>query len=290
MMQDAAAAAAEIADVLRVEELDTDMYRGQPTLGVSGRVFGGQVIAQALAAAAGSVGSGKEGHSLHAYFMRPGDPAHPILYRVARDFDGGSFANRRVVATQGGKAILNLTASFHKPEKGFAHEAQIPEASEPDSSPTMEEILMSKDLPLPDFVRNRFSAFDLRLGDTRYDSASGNATQSGWLRIPDAFAGDAIGPRVALAYVSDFGLISTALAAHDMTFFAPEMQVASLDHAVWFHQTPPIAEWLLYTMTSPWSGAARGFAHGSIYDRSGTRIASVAQEGLMRHRPRDRAG
>lgn len=283
-------AVAKIADVLRIEELDTDLYRGQPTLGVSGRVFGGQVIAQALAAAAGSVESGNEGHSLHAYFLRPGDPARPILYRVARDFDGRSFANRRVVAMQGGKAILNLTASFHRPEEGFAHEARIPDATDPETCPTMEQVLSGQGATLPDFMRSRLAAFDLRLGNARYDPASGNAIQSGWLRIPQDFEGDATGPRVALAYVSDFGLISTAMVAHDVPFFSSEIQGASLDHAVWFHQTPPIGEWLLYTMTSPWSGAARGFAHGSIYDRSGARIASVAQEGLIRHRPRDAAG
>lgn len=288
MTHDPDAAASEIADVLCIEELDTDLYRGQPTTGIVGRVFGGQVIAQALAAAAGSVGSGKEGHSLHAYFLRPGDPAHPILYRVARDFDGGSFANRRVVAMQGGKAILNLTASFHRPEGGLSHATKMPDTKAPESSPTMEQALSAQGAALPNFIRSRLAAFDLRVGDVRYDPEAGTAVQHGWLRIPEAFAGDATSPRVALAYVSDFGLISTAMVAHEIPFFAPEIQGASLDHAMWFHATPPTGEWLLYTMTSPWSGAARGFAHGSIYDRSGTRIASVAQEGLIRHRPCDK--
>nr|WP_156840417.1 acyl-CoA thioesterase II [Novosphingobium aquimarinum] len=283
-MNDAAAASAEIADVLRIEELDTDLCRSQPTLGVSGRVFGGQVIAQALTAAARSVESEKVAHSLHAYFLRAGDPARPILYRVARDFDGGSFANRRVVAMQGGKAILNLTASFHLPEEGLSHQARMPEASDPETCPTMEQVLSGQGASVPNFLRSRFAAFDLRLGSAEYDRNTGTAVQSGWLRIPEDFAGDATGPRVALAYVSDFGLISTAMVAHDLYFFSPQIQGASLDHVVWFHRTPPIGEWLLYTMTSPWSGSARGVAHGSIYDRAGARIASVAQEGLIRNR------
>jgi acyl-CoA thioesterase II len=283
------ASAGEIAKILGIEELDTDLFRSRPTPGISGRVFGGQVIAQALAAAAGSVGSGKEGHSLHAYFLRPGDPAFPILYRVARDFDGGSFANRRVVAMQGGKAILNLTASFQRPEGGLSHTTRMPDANAPESSPTMEQVL-GQGVDLTDSMRSRFSAFDLRLGDVQFDPDTGTAVQHGWLRIPETFAGNATTPRVALAYASDFGLISTAMVAHEISFLSPEIQGASLDHAMWFHQTPPTGEWLLYTMTSPWSGSARGFAHGSIYDRSGTRIASVAQEGLIRHRPRDDTG
>lgn len=275
---------ADVPEVLRIEELDTDLYRGHPAPAATGRVFGGQVIAQALAAATGSLEVEKDAHSLHAYFLRPGNPAQPILYRVARDFDGGSFANRRVVAMQGGKAILNFTASFHKQEGGLSHAATMPEASDPETAPTMAQVIASDGVRTSDFAQVHLDAFDLRVGGSHFDPATRQAVQHGWLRLPESLAHGSTGTRVALAYISDFGLIATPLVAHGRSLFETGIQTASLDHAMWFHAAPPVGEWLLYTMTSPWSGAARAFAHGSIYSRSGQRIASVAQEGLVRYR------
>ncbi|PEQ13865.1 acyl-CoA thioesterase II [Novosphingobium sp. PC22D] len=278
---------AQIADLLDVEELDADLYRGAATDGLGGRVFGGQAIAQALAAAGRTVGEDRPAHSLHGYFLRAGDASRPIIFRVERDFDGRSFANRRVVAQQDGKAILNLTASFQHREDGLEHAARMPELPGPEQAMPMRDALQSQGARIPDFIADRFEAFDLVAGgiSSGRKNESGLARQHGWFRIPEVFGASAATSRVALAYVSDFGLISTAIVPHKMAFFSPEIQGASLDHALWFHRTPPVGEWLLYLMESPWSGQGRGFARGAIYDRSGQLVADVAQEGLIRYRP-----
>ncbi len=277
----------DLRSLLTIEELDTDLYRGASSAEGPGRVFGGQVVAQALAAAARSMAEGKPAHSLHAYFMRAGDTTRPIIYRVLRDFDGGSFANRRVVAMQGGVPILNLAASFHRPEQGFAHAAAMPQVAPPEACPDLADALAAAGHPMPPFLLERLAAFDVRPGPpspigTGTSDGRGMPSQFLWFRLARPTETDATMARVVLAYASDFALLATAMLPHSVSLFTPGLQVASLDHAVWFHATPKPDDWLLYCMDSPWSGHARGFTRGAIFDRSGTMVASVAQEGLCR--------
>lgn len=283
MADKGAAAVEELRRLLLVEELDTDLFRGAACAEAPGRVFGGQVIAQALAAAAQGGREGHQAHSLHAYFLRAGDTMRPIIYRVLRDFDGGSFSNRRVVAMQGGQPILNLAASFQRPEEGFAHAARMPEALPPEQLPRMAAALEASGAPLPPALQDRLAAFDVRPGPPSPHGSDGPA-QYLWLRLAAPMAPDAALQRIVLAYASDFALVTTAVLPHPVRFFSPELQAASLDHAVWFHETPPVDDWLLYAMDSPWAGHARGFARGQIFDRTGRLVASVAQEGLTRLR------
>ncbi len=273
---------ADLHALVAVEEIDTDLYRGAPAAEGPGRVFGGQVVAQALAAAARGVGDERQAHSLHAYFLRAGDTTRPIVYRVIRDFDGGSFANRRVVAMQGGKPILNLAASFHRREEGFAHAAAMPRVPGPEQCPDFVTALAAAGQKFPQAMLERLAAFEIRPGPPA-DDRSGTPRQFLWFRLaaPMAAADEAL-KRVVLTYASDFALVGTAVLPHSPDFFSPTLQVASLDHAVWFHSTPPVDDWLLYAMDSPWAGHGRGFARGTIYDRGGALVASIAQEGLCR--------
>lgn len=289
-MTDPVAGVAELRALLDVEEIDTDLFRGAPAAEGPGRVFGGQVVAQALAAAARGINEGglndgdrpeRQAHSLHAYFLRAGDTTRPIIYRVLRDFDGGSFANRRVVAMQGGTPILNLAASFHRKEEGFAHATPMPQVPAPERCPEFAAALAAIGQKFPQAMMERLAAFEIRPGSpAKHDDDT--PRQFLWFRLAAPMESDDALKRAVLAYASDFALVSTAVLPHSKTFFTPGLQVASLDHAMWFHSTPPIDDWLLYSMDSPWAGHARGFARGAIYDRSGALVASVAQEGLAR--------
>lgn len=287
-MNDPDQPAAELKHLLTLEELDTDLYRGVSQAGAIGRMFGGQVVAQALAAATASIGEDKVAHSLHAYFLRAGDNAKPVIFRVIRDFDGGSFANRRVVALQDGKPILNLATSFQRPEPGLAHSVALPSLPGPEQTILVRDLLKRSGAQVPEAIANLLAAFDLRAGIPDREGTGGSSGQDGlprqhsWLRLDPT-----LGPelaRIALAFASDFGLISTAILPHGIQWFSPDVQGASLDHAMWFHDDPPLGEWLLYAMDSPWSGKGRGFSRGSVFDRSGRLIASMAQEGMMRYR------
>ncbi|TDW67405.1 acyl-CoA thioesterase-2 [Novosphingobium sp. PhB55] len=283
MSEDARRAVEELRDLLNVEEIDTGIFRGAASAEEMGRVYGGQVVAQALAAAARGVDPERQAHSLHAYFLRAGDSARPIIYRVLPDFDGGSFSNRRVVAMQGGKPILNLAASFHRPEEGLSHAVPMPDVPAPDECPDFRDALAAAGQKLPSFLLDRLAAFDIRPCPP---VRGGDLPQrQEWFRLARPLGSDDTMQRVLLAYASDFALVSTALMPHGLGFFSPGVTGASLDHAIWFHQTPPIDDWLLYAMDSPWSGHARGFARGAIYTRSGELVASVAQEGLLRVKP-----
>jgi len=283
MSEDARRAVEELRDLLNVEEIDTGIFRGAASAEEMGRVYGGQVVAQALAAAARGVDPERQAHSLHAYFLRAGDSARPIIYRVLPDFDGGSFSNRRVVAMQGGRPILNLAASFHRPEEGLSHAVPMPDVPAPDECPDFRDALAAAGQKLPSFLLDRLAAFDIRPCPP---VRGGDLPQrQEWFRLARPLGSDDTMQRVLLAYASDFALVSTALMPHGLGFFSPGVTGASLDHAIWFHQTPPIDDWLLYAMDSPWSGHARGFARGAIYTRSGELVASVAQEGLLRVKP-----
>jgi acyl-CoA thioesterase-2 len=278
------AAVEDLHSLLTIEEIDTDFYRGAASAEAPGRVFGGLVVAQALAAAARSIGESRHAHSLHAYFLRAGDPTRPIVYRVLRDFDGGSFANRRVVAMQGAKPILNLAASFHRHEEGFTHGAAMPTLAPPEDCPDFASSFGAASKNVPQAMLDRLAAFEMRIGppSPRGFDGTGMPAQFLWFRLKRPMEADPAMARVVLAYASDFALVATALIPHPVGLLSPKLQMASLDHAVWFHATPPVDDWLLYAMDSPWSGDGRGFARGSMFDRTGRLVASVAQEGLCR--------
>jgi acyl-CoA thioesterase-2 len=274
----------ELKDLLAVEQLDADLYRGAGTPDMPGRVYGGQAVAQALAAAVAGIEDDKIVHSLHAYFLRAGDNTRPIIFRVSRDFEGGSFANRRVVALQNGKAILNLAASFQRHEEGLSYAAPMPDLPGPEEAVPMNALIGEHGVKFPAHIVEVLQALDIRAGRPHPLEPARKPSQHAWFRLDAAL--DPSLARVALAFASDFALVSTAILPHRISFFAPEVQGASLDHAIWFHQDPPLGEWLLYAMESPWSGQGRGFTQGSVYDRSGRLIGSMTQEGLMRYRPR----
>lgn len=280
----------DLAALLDVETLDRDLFRGPVKPGAIGRVFGGQVVAQAFMAAQRSIDDDKIAHSFHAYFLRPGSETQPIIFRVERDFDGGSFANRRVIAMQKGVALLSLTASFQRPEQGMSHAAAIPDVAGPETLRSIEAIAARADAPLSESARMFLlqpSAFEMRpLGDFSYLQKNGGEPSNAlWFRLRTPAPADPALRRAVLAYVSDFSLLTTALMPHGRNMFDDPLQTASLDHAVWFHDDVPLDDWLLYTTDSAWSGAGRGHARGAIYARDGRLIAQTAQEGLIRLRP-----
>lgn len=281
--------AADLVDLLDVEEIDTDLYRGRRAKGGVGRVFGGQVIAQALQAAQRSTEEPKVAHSLHAYFMRAGDEAHPIVYRVVRDFDGKSFATRRVVATQRGQPILNLAASFQRPEGGYHHQAQMPEVPPPETLPTEAELRARDAVNLPEKQRamvTRPRPIEIRPVYPRkwFNPQPTDPIQHSWFKVVAPIGDDAAMHRAILAYASDMALLGTCMLPHGVNWTTPGFQSASLDHAVWLHEPFRADEWLLYATDSPWTGHARGMNRGQIFAADGRLVASVAQEGLIRMR------
>ncbi len=282
----------ELVDLLNVSRMAEGWYLGKRKKDGVGRVFGGQVIAQALAAAQDTVAPDRVAHSLHAYFMRPGSEDFEITYRVERDFTGGSFSNRRVVAMQQEKPILNLAASFQKVETGFMHqEMELPDVPAPEALKSESELRQNFAANIPGeqarlhFLRNR--PIEYRPVNPR-DWVGGDkrpAKQQSWFRTVAPLPDDPALHRAVLAYASDSILLGTSTLPHGVTWQQPGFQSASLDHAVWLHDDVKADDWLLYSCDSPWAGRARGFNRGSIFDRSGKLIASVAQEGLVRYRP-----
>ncbi|MBB3879211.1 acyl-CoA thioesterase [Sphingomonas pseudosanguinis] len=278
-----------LVDLLDVEEIDTDLYRGARRPGGQGRVFGGQVIAQALQAAQRSTEAPKVAHSLHAYFMRPGDERYPIIYRVERDFEGRSFATRRVIAMQKGKPILNMACSFQTPEEGMHHQDAMPDVPRPEALPTeralLDELGDQVPAPLRAFL-SQIRPIEMRVTDPRQvmTPAPRAPQQSIWFRLVAPIGDDPMLHRAILAYASDFVLLGTSTLPHGMSWLTHDMQTASLDHALWLHEPFRADEWLLYTTDSPWAGHARGFNRGRIFTADGRLVASVAQEGLIRLR------
>jgi acyl-CoA thioesterase II len=278
----------QLLATLDLEQLEQNLFRGISPQNGWQRVYGGQVVGQALVAADRTVAMKERlAHSLHAYFLRPGDPKVPIIYEVDRIRDGGSFTTRRVIAIQHGEAIFSMGVSFHKAEPGFDHQIAMPEVPAPEELPSEEE-LKARLLPnLPEVMRTyweRERPIELRPVDLmRYCSADKREpAQCIWIRangpLPDGFRLH----QCVLAYESDFTLLDTALIARGRLMFDPRIQMASLDHAVWFHRRFRADEWLLYAQDSPSSQGARGFCRGSIFARDGRLVASVAQEGLIR--------
>jgi acyl-CoA thioesterase II len=279
----------QLTDLLDVEEIDTDLYRGPRQPGGVGRVFGGQVIGQALQAAQRSVDGDKAAHSLHAYFMRPGDEDHPIIYRVVRDFEGRSFSTRRVIAMQKGQPILNMAASFQLPADGLHHQEAMPDVPGPDELRSERELREEIQNAVPEKLRRFFlraRPIEIRPVSPRnwFKPAKTEPVQNSWFRVAAPLPDDLALHRAMLAYASDMTLLGTCMMPHGVTWMDGRVQTASLDHAVWLHEPFRFDDWLLYTTDSPWSGHSRGFNRGRIYSRDGRLVASVAQEGLIRVR------
>ncbi len=274
---------------LRLEPLEDNLFRGARGSEGWQRVYGGQVLGQAMMAAAQTVESGRSIHSLHGYFLLAGDPSLPIIYDVERIREGGSFTTRRVKAIQHGRAIFSMSASFHRPEEGFDHQSTMPDVPAPEALPDPKELMGRLIDRLPASMRSYFERelpIDMRVTDvTRYLSREKKRpAQNIWIRASGPLPDDPVLHQAVLAYASDFTLLDTALIAHGKLMFDPDVQLASLDHALWYHRLFRADEWMLYVQDSPSAFGARGFCRGSIYARDGSLIASVAQEGLMRKR------
>lgn len=283
-------ALAELLGTLDLERLEVNLFRGRsPDVGWQ-RVYGGQVIGQALVAACRTVETDRMAHSLHGYFMRPGDPSVPIIYEVERIRDGRSFLTRRVVALQHGHAIFSMSVSFHKAEDGYDHQIDLPEdLPMPEDLPSEKALIEKFSDHMPTNIRTyweRERPIEMRLTDiSRYLSrADRKPQQFVWIRANGKLPDDLPLHQCILAYASDFTLLDTTLIAHGKLIFDKDLQLASLDHALWFHRPFKADEWLLYQQDSPSAFGARGFCRGSVYTRDGVLVASVAQEGLVRLR------
>jgi len=276
----------QLLTILDIERLEENLFRGlSPQVGWQ-RVFGGQVIGQALVAANRTV-NGRLAHSLHAYFLRAGDPSVPIIYNVDRIRDGGSFTTRRVVAVQHGQAIFSMAASFHKEETGLEHQIKMPEVPPPESLPSEAELkacLIDRVPPQVKAYWERERPIEIRPVDlSRYLTPGNHApSQQVWIRATGELPNDQSLHQCVLAYASDFTLLDTALIAHGRFVFDPKLMLASLDHALWFHRKLRADEWLLYAQHSPISGGGRAFCRGMLFTRDGKLVASTAQEGLLR--------
>jgi acyl-CoA thioesterase-2 len=279
----------DLLNILDLEPLELNLFRGRsPQVGWQ-RVFGGQVIGQALVAAYRTV-EGRVPHSMHAYFLLPGDPKVPIIYEVNRIRDGKSFTTRSVVAIQHGHPIFSMSVSFHNDEKAsFDHQAQMPDVARPEELPSEAE-MRQRILPMmPDPVRRYYERDrPIELRPVEYGRYLGEKFQDGrfhvWIRATERLPDDPAIHQCVLAYASDMTLLDTALVPHGRTLFEKEFMAASLDHALWLHRPFRADDWLLYSQDGPNLHGARGFARGLIFTRDGTLVASVAQEGLVRER------
>jgi acyl-CoA thioesterase II len=281
-----------LIDTLDLEPIEVNLFRGRsPQVGWQ-RVFGGQVIGQALVAAVRTVDGGRPVHSLHGYFIRPGDPKVPIVYEVDRYRDGASFTTRRVIAIQHGETILTMAASFHREESSFDHQVAMPDVPDPDDLPGEKETLAKFADRMPENMRRYFSRerpIELRpTQPMRYLEPREGAepVQNVWIRASAPLPDDAALHQCVLAYASDMTLLDTSLTPHGRNLFDSGLMMASLDHALWFHRPFRADEWMLYAQDSPSASGARGLNRGSIFTRDGILVASVAQEGLIRLRRR----
>ncbi len=280
---------ANLVDLLRLERLDRDLFRGTSQDLGWGAIFGGQVLGQALSAAAQTVPADRPAHSLHAYFLRAGDLQRPIVYQVERIRDGASFATRRVVAVQEGSAIFTLAASFQVSEPGFDHADAMPEVPGPEGLPSERDLALALGERLPAALRAMATAerpIELRPVVPRDPLAPEKVApvRHIWVRAIDRLPDDDALHRYLLAYASDFSLLGTSLDPHGLSWLTRGLQIASLDHAMWFHRPLRLDEWLLYAIDSPSASGARGLVRGQFFDQQGRLVASVMQEGLIRLR------
>lgn len=275
--------------LLDLEQIEVNLFRGHSPQDRWQRVFGGQVIGQALIAATRTVHD-RHCHSLHAYFLRPGDPKVPILYEVDRARDGRSFTARRVVAIQHGKQIFNMAASFQILETGLEHQDAMPPAPRPNTLPSEAELSAKIANSVPEKFKPYFTKpwpMELRPVDPVdvLNPKKRPPTQAIWLRARQKLPNDEAIHQSVLAYMSDLSLLDTATRPHAVSFLSRRMVMSSLDHAMWFHRPFKADEWLLYSQHSPSASGARGFIEGKVFDADGHLVASVAQEGLMRLSP-----
>lgn len=285
----------ELIELLSLERLEDNLFRGQSRDIGTKYVFGGQVLGQALSAAQATLAEPRTAHSLHAYFLRAGDIAHPIVYDVDRTRDGGSFSVRRVTAIQHGKVIFFCAASFQDGETGAAHQLSMPEVPRPEDLDAAPAIPPEKLALLPIKVQrwlDRQGPFEFRHVYPRdeLNPPKRPPFQQVWFRLAEKVGDAPELHRALLAYASDFHLLGTATFPHGISYYQPNVQMASLDHALWFHRDFRADDWLLYSIDSPSAQGARGLARGQIYDRSGRLVASTAQEGMIRVVPQDGNG
>ncbi|MBS4754348.1 acyl-CoA thioesterase II [Nocardioides sp. zg-ZUI104] len=276
----------KLVDLLDLERLDTDLFRGTQPDTVRQRVYGGQVAAQALIAAMRTVEEGMHPHSLHSYFLLPGDYNVPIIYDVERIRDGKSFVTRRVLARQHGRAIYYQTVSFQRLEEGLEHQDVMPEVKAPEEGMDLVELMTQRGAD--DGLGREWAALDVRwLGNSAFglepDAMHPSRTQV-WIRVAGQLSDDVSEHLAMFAYASDVSLLGAALSAHPETG-PTKVQMASLDHTIWFHRPFRADEWWLYDQWSPSASGARGLALGRIFTQDGTLVATVAQEGLIRPRP-----
>ena len=286
--------AGSLEELLDLEPLEHNIYRGRNRDIGTGRIYGGQVLAQALAAVSRTVDEERPIHSMHGYFILPGDLAAPVVYFVDRLRDGGSFTTRRVTAIQHGRAIFNMSASFHRVETGPEHQAPVPEVPGPEELPSELDLIRAMEDRIPEELRpvlTQDRPLDIRPVDPvdPFRPEVREPIRHLWIRAVDPIH-TPLQHRAILAYASDYGLLGAALQPHGITWRRRDVMVASLDHSLWLHRPVDIGEWLLYSMESPVTGGARGCGRGTFYTRSGELVASVAQEGLVRMLERDADG
>ncbi|MEV6413710.1 acyl-CoA thioesterase II [Kribbella sp. NPDC051718] len=265
----------DLVELLDLEKIDADLFRGRQPQTSAQRVFGGQVLGQALAAASRTVGEDRIVHSLHGYFLRPGDTSVPIEYHPELIRDGRSFSSRRVVATQRGKTIFYMSASFQVPEPGLDHADKMPDdLVPPEEAPTLASVFEAASGRKAEDWNKEWAALDVRL--------AGLTGRQFWIRASGKLADDQALHACVLAYASDLTLLGASLLPHGIIIGDRRIQPASIDHALWFHRPFRADEWLLYDQASPSASGARGFATGRLFSQDGRLVASVAQEGLIR--------
>src|SRR5215472_3739119 len=284
------ARADSLIETLALERIEVNLFRGLAPRDQGPRIFGGLVIGQALLAGYGTV-ENSVCHSIHCYFLRPGDPQVPILYDVDRARDGRTFTARRVTAIQHGEQIFNLAASFQHPESGLEHQDPMPEVSGPEALAEEGELRRKAMAKLPPMMRRmaeRPRPIEIRpIEPMSFMESAGPMApeQNIWMKATGAIGDDVVINQAALAYASDMSFLSTAMRPHGMGWQTPGLQTASIDHAIWFHRPCNFNEWHLYVQKSPSAYGSRGFNLGEVYSRDGRLVASTAQEGLMRYRP-----
>ena len=280
---------ANLIALLGLERIEQNIFRGQSQDLGWGAIFGGQVVGQALSAAVQTVPTDRHVHSLHGYFLRQGDAKRPVVYEVDPIRDGKSFTTRRVVAIQGGQAIFSLEASFQLDEVGLDHQEPAPDTVAPDGleSDLQRWSAVAANLPSP---LKEMATAERPIEIRQVDPTSLLTPEVRpphkrvWLRVSDALPDDPLLHRILLAYASDFSFLTTALQPHGVSWLSPKLQIASVDHALWFHRPFRIDDWLLYVIDSPSASGSRGLVLGRFYDRQGRLVASAAQEGLIRRR------